>query len=370
MSERKRRKERLGNSANVDLLGFLLDQEALMGKQKRLAVDPSVVSSLGVIHLTAAPPFVRSVDGILGEMRWLWGRLKSIKGVNILPRLKYMFKNINGEIVLKPGLNISFGLQNSVQYTDLHRLSELYNAGIAISGIAYGGPKEKGGENEYGGGFNFPNTPLTLKGQELLLSMAKTGMITDLSHSGYRTAWDALNLINKDGFRLPVIATHSGCAAVYDHLRNFPDDLLVAIKSSGGIVGIPTATFLLDKKDDSLYSFFRHLAHALNLLGEDHLAIGSDGIYKYIAPETSRQIYDTMCQKIGPAGLFGARWPDQPPQLNRPSRASVLKIAIRREFGEKIADKVCGDNALAFFKKAARVCEFSPVPVAGGCGYW
>ena len=75
--------------------------------------------------------------------------------------------------------------------------------------------------------------------------------------------------------RRPFIASHSSCRALHDHPRNLPDVALRAIARAGGFVGInalggflaPVATV-----DD----FVRHVAHAVEMAGADHVGLGMD----------------------------------------------------------------------------------------------
>ena len=124
-----------------------------------------------------------------------------------------------------------FGLQHPPIDATREALQELRNGRIAFCGIAY----EL--ENGFGGGFATPSVGLTNAGVELLEAMADVGMVLDLSHAGHQTARDAILYIKTTGLDLRVVATHTGCYSVYNHLRNLPDDVLEGIVSLGGFVG-------------------------------------------------------------------------------------------------------------------------------------
>jgi microsomal dipeptidase-like Zn-dependent dipeptidase len=72
----------------------------------------------------------------------------------------------------------------------------------------------------------------------------------------------------------PVLVSHTGLRAVADHARNLSDDQLRAIAATGGLVGIgfwPTAC-----GGDTVDWIARSIAHAVSVVGAEHVALGSD----------------------------------------------------------------------------------------------
>ncbi len=70
-------------------------------------------------------------------------------------------------------------------------------------------------------------------GVQLLAEMNRLGVVPDLSHSSDRALDDALRLS-----KAPLILTHSGCKAVFDHPRNIDDAHLKALADAGGVIQI------------------------------------------------------------------------------------------------------------------------------------
>ncbi|KUR71279.1 peptidase M19 [Novosphingobium fuchskuhlense] len=70
-------------------------------------------------------------------------------------------------------------------------------------------------------------------GVQLLAEMNRLGVVPDLSHSSDRALDDALRLS-----KTPIILTHSGCKAVFDHPRNIDDAHLKALAAAGGVIQI------------------------------------------------------------------------------------------------------------------------------------
>jgi membrane dipeptidase len=97
-------------------------------------------------------------------------------------------------------------------------------------------------------------------------------VLLDLSHAGRRTTAEAIAAA-----RRPPIISHTGCRALTDNPRNVDDDSLKAVADKGGVVGIYWVPFLMAKGDATPAGVVAHMTHIVNLCGEDHVAIGTDG---------------------------------------------------------------------------------------------
>lgn len=154
-------------------------------------------------------------------------------------------------------------------------------------------------------------------GEELVREANRLGMILDGSHASDDTVRDMLALSTT-----PIILSHSGPKAIYDHPRNLPDDLLKAIAEDGGVIQVnglgaylealtpspervAALATLTEKYGSDLAAlseenrkayraeyeqlgkqypaprstfekFMEHLLYTLELVGPDHVGIGAD----------------------------------------------------------------------------------------------
>jgi len=133
--------------------------------------------------------------------------------------------------------------------------------------------------NELGDGSLFDSgSHLSEFGVEVVKEMNELGMIIDVSHINETGFWDVMK-ITKD----PVIASHSNCRALYDHHRNLKDDQIEALAKNDGVINLSfCGGFMKDvtSKEElskvSLDDWLNHLDHVINLVGPNHVGIGSD----------------------------------------------------------------------------------------------
>ena len=114
----------------------------------------------------------------------------------------------------------------------------------------------------------------------VIWEMNRRGMIVDISHLNETGFWDVME-ITKD----PVLATHSNCKALCSHHRNLTDDQIKALAETGGGINLSfCGGFIKDGvgfdpeavKKVTIEDWLDHLDHAVELVGADHVGIGSD----------------------------------------------------------------------------------------------
>lgn len=164
-------------------------------------------------------------------------------------------------------LGLIAGFQDAVMLEqDASRVDLFHGLGVRIIQLTYNL------RNLLGDGCLEPgNAGLSNFGREVVTRMNERGMLVDLSHCGRRTTNDAIAHSRK-----PVAITHSGCAALAEVPRNKTDEQLKAMADKGGVIGIYTMPFLRVSGQPTAADFVRHVEHAVQVCGEDHVGVGSD----------------------------------------------------------------------------------------------
>ncbi|CAN5430054.1 membrane dipeptidase [soil metagenome] len=146
----------------------------------------------------------------------------------------------------------------------LENVDVLFDAGFRMMSPSHFFDTEIGGSahgvEKYG---------LTALGREVIKRMESKKMLVDLAHASPKTIDDVLAMATR-----PVVVSHTGVKGTCDNQRNLSDDQLRRIAATGGLVGIgfwDTAVCGEDAK-----AIARAIHYAVNLIGPDHVALGSD----------------------------------------------------------------------------------------------
>ncbi|HEX6457131.1 MAG TPA: dipeptidase [Solirubrobacterales bacterium] len=160
---------------------------------------------------------------------------------------------------------------------ELEALDQWYAAGLRSLGPVW----SRANAFACGVPFAFPSSPdigpgLTDAGTALVEACADLGILVDLSHMNEAGFWDVARL--EPG---PLVASHSGAHAICPASRNLTDRQIEAIGESGGLVGIVFATAFLrpdfgDEADTPLSLIAEHARYVADLIGPEHVALGSD----------------------------------------------------------------------------------------------
>lgn len=162
-------------------------------------------------------------------------------------------------------------------------------------------------------------------GREVVAEMNRLGMLVDVSHVSDKSFYDVLECTSR-----PVVATHSCCRALAAHPRNMTDDMIRALADNGGVLQINFYPLFLDggfadvlnaskimergetienefiacpsdhlrrrawyAVQDELNALSRpsyrliadHVEHVVDLVGIDHVGLGSDFDGIAVAPD-------------------------------------------------------------------------------------
>jgi membrane dipeptidase len=122
-------------------------------------------------------------------------------------------------------------------------------------------------------------------GVALIERMNKLGIIVDTGHVGEQSTIEAAE-ISSD----PIAISHSACKSVYNHDRCKSDEAIKAVAERGGVFGLVSIPYFLahltgkaDRygevrggKSGTLKDWLDHIDYAVDLVGVDHVGVGSD----------------------------------------------------------------------------------------------
>ena len=189
---------------------------------------------------------------------------------------------------------------------------------------------------------------ITRFGRQVIREMNRVGMVVDMSHSGERSTFHAIELSER-----PITVTHANPKSWHPALRNKSDDLLKALADSGGMLGFSMYPFHLKGKSDcALDSFCEMIARTADLMGIDRIAIGSDLVQGHgnDVVEWMRNGRWAKEMDFGEGTASDAGWPDPVPWFtgNRDFPNIAAGLSAHGFSSEDVA-KVMGGNWLRFF---------------------
>ena len=113
---------------------------------------------------------------------------------------------------------------------------------------------------------------VTAFGADVIREMNRLGIMVDLSHASERSFYDALEMSTE-----PIVCSHSSCRALCDHPRNLTDDQMRALAAKDGVMQITFYNgFLRTDGQASILDAVAHLNHAVQVMGIEHVGIGTD----------------------------------------------------------------------------------------------
>jgi microsomal dipeptidase-like Zn-dependent dipeptidase len=201
---------------------------------------------------------------------------------------------------------VILGFQNTSPFEDDLGMVEIFHdLGIRVAQLTYNIANYVGSScyEPVDGG-------LTRFGRNIIQEMNRVGMIVDLSHTGPITSLQAIEASER-----PVMASHANAAAVWPHPRNLSDELLRVLAQHGGVLGCAPYPHLTGGDEVSGRQWAEGVAHAVEVMGIDHVAIGTDSSHHFSDDDLRfiREGYWTH------EANYGAGSPDKPGWLPWPA---------------------------------------------------
>jgi membrane dipeptidase len=211
---------------------------------------------------------------------------------------------------------------------------------------------------------------LTDFGKDIVREMNRQGMLVDISHVADKTFYDALEVS-----KAPLIASHSSCRALCDHVRDMSDDMIKALAAKGGVIQINYEKSFIDQQykdayakatggvvemmaaikktcgdDDDCFTremmkieqkliaegklphvtyekVIEHIDHAVKLVGADHVGLGSD--------------------------FDGANMPEGLEDASKLPK--ITEALMRKGYSDSDIRKILGENTLRVLAQAEKV---------------
>ncbi len=151
----------------------------------------------------------------------------------------------------------------------LETLRMFYRLGVRILGLTW---NER---NALADGAAEGNTKggLTHFGQEVLAEAGALGVLIDAAHLSEAGFWDVAERSEH-----PFVVSHANCHSLYGHPRNLTDGQLLAIRDTGGLIGIALnpAYMATTAAEVTVSTVCDHIEHVIDVAGEKHVALGTD----------------------------------------------------------------------------------------------
>jgi microsomal dipeptidase-like Zn-dependent dipeptidase len=113
---------------------------------------------------------------------------------------------------------------------------------------------------------------ITRMGKQVIREMNRVGLVIDMSHSGDRSTIEAADISER-----PITITHANPYSWHPALRNKRDNVIEAVTSNGGMIGVSIYPHhLKDKSECTIQSFCRMIANTAEKFGIEKIGIGSD----------------------------------------------------------------------------------------------
>jgi membrane dipeptidase len=245
-------------------------------------------------------------------------------------------------------IGLIYGFQNATMVGNAAGRVDIFaDLGVRVIQLTYNPA------NQLGDGSMAPeNRGLTPFGRDVVARLNAKRVMVDLSHSGQNTCLDAARVSTQ-----PISINHTGCRALADLPRNKTDEELRLVASKGGFVGIFFMPFLKMDGHPHAEDVVAHIEHAINVCGEDHVGIGTDGDTTGIddldvySAHLAKEVAQRAQAGIGATGeradtypfVVDLRGPDQFRKL-----ISLLKA---RGHSEARIEKIMGLNFFAFARE-------------------
>jgi len=192
-------------------------------------------------------------------------------------------------------------------------------------------------------------------GRTVVGEMNRVGLIVDVAHAGWQTSLDGAQASAK-----PMVASHTTCTALNEHIRSKPDEVIRAIVDTGGLVSICCIPSFLGGTGD-IAALLDHIDYVAKKFGADHVGIGTDVAYSSRNAAAERKKIPSRPRR---RPEFRSLWPDDaltsPPGMHPKGRQSLAWTnwplftvgLVQRGYSDEAIRKILGANMLRVARAA------------------
>lgn len=184
-------------------------------------------------------------------------------------------------------------------------------------------------------------------GAKVINTMNELGIIVDTGHCGRQTTLDACLLSKKS-----VVASHTAAKGVFACDRGKSDEEIRSIADTGGVIGLVTnPQFLGPGKDVDMQTWLDHIDYIVNLVGWEHMAIGTD----WPMPLPKSTLHKAHSRFVADSG-----WPVEDPTIFTNNLVgfddyrdfpNITRGLVKRGYSDQQIKGILGENFLRVFEE-------------------
>jgi len=190
---------------------------------------------------------------------------------------------------------------------------------------------------------------VTRMGKEAIKEMNRLGLVVDMSHSAEKSTFDAIEFSSK-----PIAITHANPSFWFGAKRNKSNELLKALADSKGMLGLSLYPHhLKDASKCTLESFCEMAAKTAELMGAEHIGIGSDLCIGHpdSVVEWMRNGKWTKTKDFGEGSSSNPNFPKQPTWFQDARGFKNLEQGLKKVgFKETEVNDILGNNWYNFYR--------------------
>ncbi|HEV3374679.1 MAG TPA: dipeptidase [Candidatus Acidoferrum sp.] len=211
---------------------------------------------------------------------------------------------------------------------------------------------------------------LTDFGKDVVREMNRQGIMVDISHVSDKTFYDALEVS-----KAPLIASHSSCRALCNHVRDMSDEMIKALAAKGGVIQINYEKSFIDQAYKDAYD--KTVGGVVNSFDQESKLCGDDteclmrkikertdrltaeGKLPHVSWEKIIEHLDHVVKLVGPdhvglgSDFDGADMPDGMEDCSKLPK--ITEALLRKGYSDEDIRKILGGNTLRVMEQAERV---------------